>query len=78
MRPPPWNTYTPDLHTRFVDLELAQELRVSVQTTNGRLFNAVIHTDTGIAILLIALAALVVAALGLWSVLALVRALRRQ
>ena len=72
------NAYTPDLQPRFVDLDLTQELRVTVQTTHGSLFNAVIHTDNGIAFLLIALAALVVAALGLWSVLALVRSLRRN
>lgn len=78
MRPPSWNACTSDLHTRFVDSQLAQELRVTVQTTHGRLFNAVVHADNGVAILLIALAALVVAALGLWSVLTLVRALRRN
>ncbi len=78
MRPFSWNACIPDLHAGFVDSDLTQELRVTVQTTHGNLFNAIIHTDNGVAILLIALASLVVAALGLWSALALVRERRRN
>lgn len=52
----------PSLPTLFVDLNMAQELRVTLQTASGELFKAVIHTDDGIAVVLVALTALVVAA----------------
>jgi hypothetical protein len=74
----PWNAQNREQRTPLAAAVLSQELSVTLETTEGKLLHAVIHTDDGIAILLVALAALVVAALGLWCVLALGKLVRRK
>lgn len=54
----------------------AQELSFTLQTPHGDPVHVTLHTDDGLILLLVCLGALAVAALGLYSVLTVIKALR--
>jgi hypothetical protein len=55
-----------------------QELSLTLQTPHGDPIYATLHTDDGIAIVLVALASLAVAALGLYCLLAVIKTFRKK
>ena len=57
---------------------LSEELSVIVHTAHSEPIYATLHADEGIVVVLVALASLAVAALGLYTVVAIIKALRNK